>query len=74
MMGYGDMATYGWVWMTIGIGFWIAVAALVVGAITRTNRDESMSADAEAILKRRYASGEINQNDFESARLTLRRS
>lgn len=74
MMGYGDMATYGWVWMTLGIGFWITVAALVVSTVTRASRRESTSASAEEILKRRYASGEINENDFESARQTLRRS
>jgi uncharacterized membrane protein len=73
MMGYGDMASYGWVWMTLGIGFWIAVVAVVVRTVTRTGRPESMPANAEEILKRRYASGEINENEFESARRTLRR-
>jgi uncharacterized membrane protein len=73
MMGYGDMASYGWVWMTLGFGFWIAVIALVVRTVTRMGRAESTSASAEEILKRRYASGEINENDFESARRTLRR-
>ena len=74
MMDYGDMGTYGWVWMTLGIGFWIAVAALVVTAVTRPYRRESTSDNAEEILRRRYANGEINDNDFESARQTLRRS
>lgn len=74
MMGYGDMANYGWVWMTLGIGFWIAVAGLVVRAVTRPDRHESIPANAEEILRRRYANGEINENDFESARQTLRRS
>ena len=74
MMDYGNMGAYAWVWMTLGLGFWIAVVALVVSTVTRTNRRESIAANAEEILKRRYASGEINQNDFESARQTLRRS
>jgi uncharacterized membrane protein len=74
MMGYGDMANYGWIWMTVGIGFWVAVAAVALRAVTRPHHHESASANAEEILRRRYANGEISQNDFESARQTLRRS
>lgn len=74
MMGYGDMASYGWIWMTVGIGFWIGVVAFVVRAVTRTDQHHSVSAGADEILRRRYASGEINENDFESARRTLRRT
>jgi uncharacterized membrane protein len=45
-----------------------------VTAVTRPYRRESTSDNAEEILRRRYANGEINENDFESARQTLRRS
>ncbi len=34
----------------------------------------SRSAGADEILRRRYASGEINENDVEAARQTLRRT
>ncbi len=74
MMGYGDMASYGWIWMTIGIVFWIAVVALIAGAFTGTGRREPASASAEEILRRRYAGGEISETEFESARQMLRRS
>jgi uncharacterized membrane protein len=74
MMDYGDMGGYAWVWMTLGVVFWIAIAALVVGAIARTDRWATPAANAEEILRRRYASGEIGAAEFESARRALRNS
>ena len=74
MMGYGDMAGYGWLWMALGIGFWITVAVIAARVLIRPDRPESTSATAEEILRRRYAAGEINENDFESARRALRRN
>ncbi len=74
MMDYGDMGAYAWVWMTLGFTFWIAIATLVVRTIVRIDRREPPAANAEEILRRRYASGEIADAEFESARQSLRRS
>ena len=74
MMDYGDMGTYGWIWMTLVMGFWIAVAVLVGWMAIRKGDARPPTTNAEEILRRRYASGEINEIDFESARQTLRRS
>ena len=54
-------------WMTLSILLWMVViigALWIVSHFTWAHagpREES----AEAILKRRYASGEIDQNDYE---------
>jgi uncharacterized membrane protein len=73
-MDYGVMGGYAWVWMTLGLAFWIGVISLVVWAVTRTLRNDRPAATAEEILRRRYASGEIGESEFESTRRTLRHS
>lgn len=69
MMGYGWMAGSGWLWLL----FCVAAIALVVWAVLAllAPRRPSVEDDALEILKRRYASGEINQAEYELARRTL---
>ncbi|HEX7343293.1 MAG TPA: SHOCT domain-containing protein [bacterium] len=61
--------------MLIGLVFWGAVIYGIVYLITHLGK--SRSADTQAgqvaleILKRRYASGEINTEEFEKRRKTL---
>lgn len=73
-MDYGVMGGYAWVWMTLGLAFWIGVISLVVRTVTRTPRNDRPTATAEEILRRRYASGEIGEAEFESTKQTLRHS
>jgi putative membrane protein len=59
-------------------GFWWIIAiAIIVGivwAIARTNRSGMSRGDSpEAILKRRYASGEIDKDQYEKMLADLRR-
>jgi putative membrane protein len=59
-------------------GFWWIIAiAIIIGivwAIARTNRSAMPRGDSpEAILKRRYASGEIDKDQYEKMLADLRR-
>lgn len=80
MMPYGP-ASWGWGWMVGGwimmLVFWALVIAGVIflvrslshrGAFGLSNSD-----DAIAILRRRYAAGEITADQFEEMKRTLER-
>jgi putative membrane protein len=77
MMNYGGdfgwMAGMGGLGMFFGLLFWLALMALIVWAVTALFGRSSSNAQTDAldILKRRYAAGEINQGEFETARRTL---
>jgi uncharacterized membrane protein len=73
-MEFGDMGSFGWIWMAAGLVFWVAVIALIAWGVGQMDRGGPTPANAEEILRRRYAGGEIDDNEFESARRTLRRS
>lgn len=60
------MEPVGWIWMLI----WIAALLLMVWLIVRPD-DRSPLEDAMAILRARYARGEISEVDFERARDVL---
>jgi putative membrane protein len=76
MMGYwgygGGMGVMGWwwlVWLAIIVGaVWVG-ARFLGGTRTRTTTDES----PETILKRRYARGEIDREEFERRLNDIRR-
>ena len=74
MMEYGGMGGWAWIWMTAGVLFWVVVVALVASAFSRTGTDSSRPPGAEEILRQRYASGEISEQEFETRRQALRRS
>ena len=78
MGGFDGMGNFGGFGMVVGLLFWVGVVVLVVWAVTNlfpAGRSEIKAPGSpEAaldILKRRYASGEINQAEFEQARRTL---
>ena len=81
MMGPGMMEGgygMGWIWTIIMFAFWIAVIVGVIFlirwlAITmRTGGQSARSEDsALEILKRRYARGEINKEEFEEKKKDL---
>ena len=75
MMGYGDFAGYGWIWMTMGFVFWALVIGLVFYGFTRvtagTHRREA-GPTAEDILRDRFARGEIDAAEYEARRRVIR--
>jgi putative membrane protein len=72
--GYG----MGWFWNIIMVAFWIAVIVGIIflirwlvvstGGSGRSARSEDSALD---ILKRRYARGEINKEEFEEKKKAL---
>ena len=66
-MGWGfDMSAGAWVWMLV----WVFGLIAMVWLIVRTDHHEPAS-DPEAILKARFARGEINAEELERAKLIL---
>lgn len=63
---YG-MEAWGWIWML----FWIGALLLAVWLIVRNPAERPSSEDALAILRSRFARGEISQDEFERARDAL---
>jgi putative membrane protein len=78
MMGYGGSEGFGWL-MGGGMSlmmllFWIGPIALVVWGVAALRRGQQPPPREETpldILRRRYASGEISQEEFEQAGRTL---
>jgi putative membrane protein len=73
MWHYGDaMGLFGWTMMIV---FWAVVVALVIWTIrnARPARDAPRS-DALALLERRFASGEIERDEFEEKKELLTRT
>ena len=66
MMAWG-MDAGAWIWMFVWIFALVAVVWLIVRADQRGPVD-----DPEAILRARFARGEINVEEFERAKLVLR--
>lgn len=66
-----DLGWGGWLMMTIGMGgFWILLAVLVF-ALMRSGRQGGMpSLDAREILEQRFARGEIDAEEYQ-ARLDI---
>jgi uncharacterized membrane protein len=73
MMDFGGMGSFGWAWMAFGLVFWVAVVAFIAWAVGQADRGRSTPQNAGDVLRRRYAGGEIDDKEFESATRTLRR-
>jgi putative membrane protein len=71
MMGYGDMAGYAWIWMTVGLAFWGLLIAFAIHAFGRTAGDREGAPTPEEILRRRYARGEIDAAEYEARRRVI---
>jgi uncharacterized membrane protein len=68
MMGWGlGMDAGAWIWMLVWVFALVAMVWLIVRADHRTPAD-----DPEAILRARFARGEISAEEFERARFVLR--
>ena len=61
------MGPWGWIWMLI----WIVALLFMVWLIVRSPSERSISEDAMAILRARFARGEISQEEFERAKVAL---
>lgn len=74
-MMYGwDMTGWGWGWMSLWTLLGIVVIALLVAALVRSSPTPSTRAfedSALAVLRRRYAAGEIDETEFQQRRAKL---
>ncbi len=75
MGGWSGYGMFGWglVGWIVMILFWVAIVALVVWVLGNLLRTRSPHSEESAldILKRRYATGEISQAEFEQARRAI---
>jgi putative membrane protein len=70
MMWYYGSGGWGWLWMTvIMLVFWGSLIAVAVWAIR--SGIGSRRNDAVEVLRRRLATGEISQDDFEKTKRIL---
>ena len=66
----------GWLMMGIGMLIWVALIALVVWVVIRAvgqRQTGGGSESAEELLRRRFASGEIDAEEYQHRLETLRR-
>ena len=73
MGGYGMMAGMGWLGLLMMALFWIGVILLVIWGLNNPfpSRRQAAEPDAQEILKRRYARGEISREEYLQASETL---
>jgi len=77
MMGPGMMAGFGWMWL-IPV-FWVVFLGLIIWAIVAAVRSSNESKDSDSskpdsaleVLKKRYARGEINKEEYEEKKKDL---
>ena len=74
MGGYSMMGGMSWIGMFFMGLFWIAVIALIIWGLVSLFRIQRslFEADAQEILKRRFARGELSREEFEQTRAALR--
>jgi putative membrane protein len=61
------MGPWGWIWMLV----WIAALLFMVWLIVRSPSEHSTAEDAMAILRARFARGEISREEYERAKGAL---
>lgn len=72
-----DLHSYSWGGMGIGMTiFWLIVIALIFilikqGVDGTSSRSEDVSESSLKVLKKRYASGEIDEDEFETMKKEL---
>jgi putative membrane protein len=77
MMGPGMMSGFGWMWLMPV--FWIVVLGLIIWAVVAAVRGSSESRSSGSskadsaleVLKKRYARGEINKEEYEEKKRDL---
>ena len=76
MMNGWDMSGWGWAWMSLWMMLGTVVAALLVVLLVRgTASSNRRTEEDEALttLRRRFASGEIDQDEYRRRRAELER-
>ncbi len=68
MTAWGDMTLGAWLWM----GVWVVALLGMVWLLVRNGERSPMAEDPDAILRTRYAHGDITQAEYEQARRVLR--
>ena len=68
MTAWGDMTAGAWLWM----GVWVVALLVMVWVLVRGADRAPRTDDPDAILRARFARGEITQAEFEQARRVLR--
>lgn len=63
------MGLGGWLWMILAVVLVVAVAWVLVTAVT--GRDQTAADDAAKILRARFARGEITEAEYDQARRLL---
>ena len=75
MGGYDMMYGYGWIYMLLGILFMVGIVLLIVWLVRQSGAGNAGSSDREEtaldILKKRYAKGEIDKEEFERMKRDL---
>ena len=61
------MGPWGWIWMLV----WLIVLLVMVWLVVRGPAEPTAAEDAMAILRARFARGEITQQEFEGAKAAL---
>lgn len=74
MMNGWEMSGWGWGWMTIWSLLLIVLIGLLIAAALRNSpgsRSSTVGDSAMAVLRRRYAAGEIDEAEFNRRRAEL---
>lgn len=73
MMDGWNMTGWGWGWMSIGTLLAIILLGVVVAALMRPTMPPNALVEdsALAVLRRRYAAGEIDDTEFQERRAAL---
>ena len=65
--------THSWIFMWLWWGLIATAIFLVIWFVVRANRTRVDDDDAEAILRRRFAAGELDEHEFQERMAVLRR-
>lgn len=72
--GFGSLIGGGLMMLMMMMLFWIVPIALVIWGVAGLSRGQMLATQSETpleIMRRRYASGEISQEEFEQAKRAL---
>jgi putative membrane protein len=74
MMNGWDMNGWGWAWMSLSMAIGVAIVALLIVLLVRGSAPANPRTDqddAVAVLRRRFATGEIDQDEYRRRRAEL---